>query len=76
MNRIIRVKYIINSGSQSHRYIQISITEITTCFDTSNQIPTLQSDQDHHILSLYLGQSQDLKTQVTYQVYIYISKIH
>ena len=60
--------------SSSNWYIQISITEITTCSDTSNQILTLQSDQNHDILLLYSGQSQDFKTQVTYQVYI--SKIH
>ena len=75
MNRIIWAKYIINSGSQSHRhihplshrYIRISITEITTSSDTYNQILIFQFDQDHHILSLYPSQSQNLKTQVTYQ---------
>ena len=40
------------------------------CSDTSNQIPTFQFDQDYHTLSLYQGQSQNPKTQVTYQVYI------
>jgi len=61
----------IYSGPLHHQYIRISITEITTSFDTSKQVPTLQSNQDHHTLSL-LSRSNTRSQNSSNIKYIYL----